>query len=408
MPDYASIDWQQVRSLVEMHPDYTYLNTGTSSLVPKTVHRASLECRTKLHHNPTDYVWRAMGEELWKSRSRLASYIGTTPDRVIFFTNISQIINTFCMSVQLPKGSEILLSDHEYLAMRWAWERAARRHGWKIATFTLPVTTEDPQAIIDAMAAAITSDTKLLFTSHILYTTGMVLPMQAMCKLARSKGILTFIDGAHTPGMLPLNLSTLGADFYSSNLHKWFMSEVGTAFLYVAPGLEHHLEPWQVSWGYHYSRSTPHQQNEFGSTPWIRQFEMEGTRDLTPWFLVHHNCDFFEALGQQNIAQRQAELSNYCRKTVSGVGDLKLMTPTHPELRGGLTAFLVPPHIDGQLARKHLWDDDKVEINLIDHHLGQFLRVSTHVYNNEADVDKLATAVVRAWGKSKRGQGVSD
>ncbi|MEQ1824463.1 MAG: aminotransferase class V-fold PLP-dependent enzyme [Pirellula sp.] len=385
--------WQDVRASVEMDPSITYLNTGTAGLIPKAVHSAALEHRTRLHHNPTDYAWRAMWDSLWLSRSRLATHIGTLPDRLIFFQNISQAINTFCLSCNLPSGSEILLSDHEYGAMRWAWERAASKHGWKLVTFRLPIQAETPNEIIASVQQSLSPRTKLLFLSHVLYTTGLVLPIREICQLAREQNVLSFIDGAHAPGMLPLHLDLLGADFYAANLHKWFMSPVGAAFLYVSRGLENHLRPWQVSWGYHDDRSQEHQRNEFGSTPWIRQFEMEGTRDITPWLLVPLNCDFLESIGYQAIESRLLELSSLVRQRINGVLGLELVTPENNLLRGGLTAFRVPQHYDSQQLRYRLWSEYKIEINVVNQGDEQYLRVSTHIYNARSEIEHLSTAI---------------
>jgi isopenicillin-N epimerase len=389
----SNVDWETVRDSVEMNPSYIYLNTGTAGLVSKAIHRLALEYRTRLHHNPTDFAWRCMWEELWESRAKLAIHMGCTPDRLIFFQNISQAINTFCMSVNLPNSAEILMTDHEYGSMTWAWERAAQRFGWTIKIAKMPLDPESPQEIVDTIHRALTPRTKLLYISHILYTNGMVLPLADVCGLARTQGVMTCIDGAHAAGMLPLQLDSLGADFYASNLHKWFMAPVGAAFLYVKQGFEQHLQPLQVSWAHRDDRSVPNMRNEFGSTPWIRQFEMEGTRDTTPWFLIRHCCEFLESVGYENIRSKHRLLSDSVRELVDGIGGLKLCTPNHGELRGGLTAFLVPKTVDAQALRKRLWAEYRIETNAIDWSDRQFFRVSTHIYNTLNEVERLEAAL---------------
>jgi isopenicillin-N epimerase len=393
-----SPDWENIRNSIEFDPSITYLNTGTSGLIPRSTHTSAMSLRAQMHRSPTDYCWRSMAGALWDSRSRLANHMGTLPDRMVFFANISQAINTFCLSVDLPPGSEILLSDHEYEAMRWAWERAAKRKRWTIVTFSLPIHTEDPVAIVAVIESSITKRTKLLFLSHILYTTGLVLPMQAICTLARSRQIMTFVDGAHAPGMVPLDLSGMDADFYAANLHKWFFSPVGAAFLHCHPRSRHVLRPWQVSWGYFEDRSDKHDRNEFGSTPWIRQFEMEGTRDVTPWFLIAQSCDFVESIGYPAIGERHRQLSDSVRLKLNGRHGFRLCTPNSEELRGGLTSFLLPPEIDGQKLRSELWENDKIEINVIDLRGRQYFRVSAHVYNTDQEIEKLSNAIARILG----------
>lgn len=370
-----------------------YLNTGTSGLVPRSVHARAMELRTQPHHNPTDAAWRAPWEELWQSRLRLARNLGSSPDRFIFFTNISQAINTFCLSVNLPTGSEILLTDHEYGSMRMAWDRAAKRRGWQIREVPLPIMDPNPEQYIDAIASHWTDATRLVYLSHVLYSTGHVLPLKPVIQRARDQGILVFVDGAHAPGMLPLNLSELGAHFYSANLHKWFLAPVGAAFLHVEHGMEEHLEPWQVSWAYHDDRSQPHVRNEFGSTPWIRQFEMEGTRDLTPWRVIPLCCDFHEAIPEDAKQRRFYGLSQLVRESLDGVACLRCITPETRQMRAGLTSFIVSPSIDGNRLRRSLWERHRIEVNLVELGGAQYLRVSTHLYNCAEEIETLLRAV---------------
>jgi isopenicillin-N epimerase len=388
------MDWKGIRDAIEINPEWIYLNTGTSGLVPKSVHARAMELRCQLHHNPTDAVWRSLWDDLWISRTRLATHLGTKPDRLIFFTNISHAINTFCLSVRLPPGAEVLMTDHEYGSMQHAWQRAAKRHGWTIRIADLPVESSAPEDYVNAVVDRLSKDTRLLYLSHVLYTTGHILPIEKIISKARERGILVFVDGAHAPGMIPLNLSKLKPHFYAANLHKWFLTPVGAAFLFVEEGMEDHLEPWQVSWAYHDDRSDPNSRNEYGSTPWIRQFEMEGTRDLSSWRVVSACCDFHESIPVAARESRLHELSQAVRESLNGVGEMQCITPASLELRGGLTSFVLPPKIDGQLLRQRLWERHQIEINVVDRPGGcQYFRVSTHIYNTLEEVEKLSAAV---------------
>lgn len=389
------MDWERVRQSVEMDPAVVYLNTGTSGLVPKTVHARAVQLREQLHRNPTDAVWREPWGELWQSRVRLARHLGTTPDRLVFFGNISQAINTFCLSVDLPAGAEIVMTDQEYGSMQTAWRRAAGRRGWRIRLAPLPIGEEDPSRYLEAIESRWSADTRLLYLSHVLYSTGHALPLEEIARRARQRGILVFVDGAHGPGMLPLDLGGLGAHFYAANLHKWFLAPVGAAFLFVERGMEEHLQPWQVSWAFEEDRSRPDEPNAFGSTPWIRQFEMEGTRDITPWRVLHLCCDFHEAIAPEARQRRFLELSDAVRAKLEGLGAMRCVTPRNPRLRGALTSFLVPTHLDGQALRQRLWERHRVEINLVELGRAQYFRVSTHLYNTQGEIDALAQALGR-------------
>jgi len=366
------------------------------------VYEQAVQLREIMHGNPVDYVWRTSAAPLWKARCRLAQFVGTTPERLILAQNVSQAINFVASSIKLPENSEILTTDHEYLAMRWAWDRAAQRLNIPLSIMKLAIHSRDPDELTQADINAFSPKTSLLFLSHILYTTGLILPIRSICQEARRRGILTVIDGAHGPGMIPLRLDEMAADFYATNLHKWFMAPNGSGFLYVAPGRESLIAPWQVSWGWKYDRDKAHEQGEYGCTYWQRSFEFEGTRDITPWLTLGTGVDFLENLGAEVIRNRHHELSTLVRKLFDGLEGLTLITPNHDELRGGLTAFRMPANVDGHKARKYLWENYKIEINMVEHPDGPFFRLSTHIYNMPEEIQKLASLVPEAFAHARR------
>src|SRR5262249_44079652 len=148
-----------------------------------------------------------------------------------------------------------------------------------VRTFPLPIMAQTPAEIVAAACAAMTERTRLLFFSHVLSPTGLVLPARELCAAARQRGILTVIDGAHAPAMIPLNLAELNCDFYGGNCHKWLLASTGAGFLYLGAGNEDRLQPLQVSWGWYPDRKRMDEPDEFGTTPRVRFFEFEGTRD---------------------------------------------------------------------------------------------------------------------------------
>src|SRR5262249_48567815 len=156
---------------------------------------------------------------------------------------------------------------------------AAQRQGLTLRTFPLPVTTEKPEAIIEAAVAAMSSRTRMFFFSHVLSPTGLVLPSKELCTETRRRGILTVVDGAHAPAFLPLHLADTPCAFYTGTCHKWLLAPTGAGFLYLAPGNEDRLQPMQVSWGFQHDHSCRDEPDEFGSTPRLRFLEFEGTRD---------------------------------------------------------------------------------------------------------------------------------
>ena len=259
----------------------------------------------------------------------------------------------------------------------------------------------DPGEIIDAAARAMAPRTRVFFFSHVLSPTGLVLPAKELCAAARARGILTVVDGAHAPGMIPLNVDDVAADFYAGNLHKWVLAPTGAGFLVLGPGNEDRLQPLHVSWGYHADKypigevvrsAGPDERDAYGSTPRVRFLEFEGTRDVCPWLAVPAAVDFQAALGWENVRGRIAELAAYTRRVIGDTG-LSLATPADPRLSGAMTAFNLPAGSNAVRLRRELWAR-RVEIPVIERPDRLLLRVSHHFYTTEAEIDRLA-AVLR-------------
>jgi isopenicillin-N epimerase len=387
--------WSDARAQMLLDPSVANLNTGSFGPLPRVVFDAVTALRRRLAEEPMDFLVRQQPALLWEARRRLAAFLGADPSRLAFTANVTAAVNTVAASLRLAAPGEILLTDHEYGAMHWCWERAARRQGLTLRTFPLPILAGTPGEIVDAFRAALSERTRAVFFSHVLSPTGLVLPAADICAEARRRGVLTVIDGAHAPGMVPLDLETLGCDYYGGNCHKWMLAPTGSGFLFSAPGAEERLQPLQVSWGWHYDRSRPDAPDEFGSTPRLRAYEFEGVRDPCPWLVVPASIDFQAGLGWDKVRGRIAELAGYVRERLAGLPRLAPATPAYPALHGAMTAFRLPAGTDPQALRHYLWETHRIEAPVIDRPDGYLIRVSTHFYNTKDEVDRLAGALAQ-------------
>ncbi len=398
-------DWSSAREQMLLDPTVSNLNTGSFGPLPRVVFERVTELRRRLAEEPMDFLIRQAPPLLGEARRRLAAFLGAEPQRLVFTANVTAAVNIVAASLRLAAPGEILLTDHEYGAMHWCWERAAQRLGLTLRTFPLPTSPRSPADILDALRAALTERTRLLFFSHVLSPTGMVLPARAMCLEARRRGVLTVIDGAHAPAMIPLDLQSLECDFYGGNCHKWLLAPTGSGFLYLGRGAEDRLQPLQVSWGWHHDRSRPDEPDEFGSTPRLRALEFEGTRDLCPWLAVPAAIDFQAALGWEAIRERIAELARYTRERLGQSVGLPAATSCHPDLHGAMTAFRLPAGTGAVALRQRLWDQYRIEVPVIERPEGLLIRVSTHFFNQPEEIDRLAealpTAAVASEGPAK-------
>ncbi len=404
-----SVSWSDARARMLLDPTVANLNTGSFGLLPRPVFERATELRRRLAEEPMDFFLRQGPPLLWRAREELAAFVGADPRRLVFTANVTAAVNLVAASLRLAAPGEILLSDHEYGAMHWCWERAAQRQGLTLRTFPLPILAEDPAAIVEAARAALTPRTRLFFFSHVLSPTGLVLPARELCAEARRRGVLTAIDGAHAPAMVPLDLSKLGCDFYGANGHKWLLAPTGSGFLYVAPGNEDRLEPLQVSWGYRRDRRRLDERDEFGTTPRLRAFEFEGTRDPCAWLAVPDAIRFQADLGWEAIRRRNAELAGLVRARLGGLCGLRPVTPANPALHGFMTAFRLPAGVDPPRLRQELWERHRIEIPIVERPEGPLVRVSTHFYNTEDEIARLADAlpgllyVGRSWAATRDG-----
>jgi isopenicillin-N epimerase len=393
-------DWSEARARVHLDPTVTMLNTGSFGPTPKPVFDRATELRLQLAAGPTDFFVRRLPPLLWYARERLATFLGTRPHRLVFTANVSCAINLVASGLAIESPGEILVTDHEYGAMHWCWERQAARRGLDLRTFPLPTMPLDPGEIVAAAAKAMTPRTRLFFFSQVLSPTGLVLPAKQLCDEARRRGIITVVDGAHAPVMIPLAVDDIGADFYTGNCHKWLLAPIGTGFLAIGPNTDRPLEPLQVSWGYKpdqypigedsVAKGGPDDPDAYGSTPRVRHLEFEGTRDVCPWLATPAAIDFQAELGWENVRERMAELAAYTRERIR----LPLATPADRRFSGAMTAFRLPDRVNLLALRKALWDH-RIEIPVIERPDRSLIRVSHHFYTKEADIDRLAEVLPR-------------
>jgi isopenicillin-N epimerase len=373
-----------------LDPTVANLNTGSFGPLPRVVFDRVTALRHRLAEEPMDFLLRELPPMLWEARQRQAEFVGADPRRLVFTANVTTAINLVASSLRLVSPGEILLTDHEYGAMHWCWERAAQRLGLTIRTFPLPVVPDEPGQVIEAARAAMTERTRLFFFSHVLSPTGMVLPAKELCAEARKRGIMSVVDGAHAPAFTAVNLAEIDADFYGANCHKWLLAPIGSGFLHIGRGNEDRLEPLQVSWGYRRESRPLDERDDFGSTPHLRFLEFEGTRDVCPWLAVPAAIDFQAGIGWEAIRARIAQLVAHVRSKFSW---LPPSTPSHPAMHGALTAFRLPAGVDPIVLRRRLWQEHRIEVPIIERPDGLLIRVSTHFYNTEQEVDRLAEAL---------------
>jgi isopenicillin-N epimerase len=391
----AAADWDVARGRMMLDPAVAYLNAGAAGPLSRAVYDRITGFRRHLAEEPIDFLIRRVPALLWAAREQLAAYVGADPCRLMLTANVTGAVNLLASGLSLESPGEVLVTDHEYQPMRWCWERAAQQQGLTLRLLRLPPDPAGPEEVVQAAVAAMGSRTRLFFFSHVVSSTGLVMPARELCRAARERGILSVVDGAHGPAFTALDLADIPCDYYVGSGHKWLLAPTGNGFLYFAPGALERLRPMQVSWGHQPPPGSGplDEHDSFGSTPRLRRFEVEGTRDICPWLALPAAICFQTGLGSAAIRARMRELSGQVRERLTGWHGLEPVTPEQTALSGGMTAFALLAGTDTARLSAGLWERFRVDVAVIQRPERPLLRVSTHFFNTGDDVERLAEAL---------------
>jgi isopenicillin-N epimerase len=389
----SSASGPPLRDLFELDPDVVFLNHGSYGACPRPVTAALHAWQRRMERNPVDFLGRRSADLLRNARAQLADFVGASADHLVFVANATTGVNVVARSLALQPGDEVLGTSLEYGACDATWQRVCAQHGahYRRATIPLPF---DREGCLQALMAAVTPRTRLVYLSHIASTTALVLPVAAIVKAARARGLPVLVDGAHAPGQLDLDLDALGADYYAGNCHKWLCGPKGTAFLHARP--EHHdaLDATVTSWGYVAAEQGGGGHTGFdaytGRTVFERRLQWQGTRDITGCLAVGAAIDFHrEHLGPavreqchlKAMALMHRLATRFSQPVIGRDADFAQMAP-----------IPVPP-CDAEALRAALFERHHIEVPVTRHEGRCFVRVSVQGYTTDDDLAQLAAAL---------------
>ncbi|MBL7766134.1 MAG: aminotransferase class V-fold PLP-dependent enzyme [Chitinophagaceae bacterium] len=379
-----------LKDLFLLDPSITFLNFGSFGACPKPVFEDYQRWQLELEREPVQFITKTGYRYLQESREALGAYIGCKADDVVFVMNPSYAVNIIAKSLDLKPGDEVLTTNIEYGACDKTWNYYCEKKGARYIrqNISLPLTTE--QQFVDDFFKGCTPRTKLIFISHITSATALRLPVDAICAEARKRGIMTFVDGAHAPGQVPLNMTALDADIYTGACHKWMMAPKGCSFLYVKGEHQHLFDPLIISWGF----QSPMPSHSL----FLDYHQLQGTRDFSAFLTIPKAIEFMQQHQWESVAADCRQLVQTYAPRFCALMNTQALCPIDDQFLVQL--FSIPINTTKPEAlQQHLFDHYRIEIPVTRQDDRTFIRYSINGFNTAEDLEKLYVAMEEMKGE---------
>jgi isopenicillin-N epimerase len=376
-------------------PGKTFLNHGSFGACPAAILKLQRQLRAQMEAEPVQFLWRRYEERLELARRQVARFVGARPRDLVFTTNATTGVNAVVRSLKLRAGDEILTTDHDYNACRNVLVAAAHQAGARLVVAPIPFPLRSADDVVEAVSRAVTRRTRLALLDHVTSNTGLVFPVARLVRELERRGVDTLVDGAHAPGMVPLNLSRLAPAYYSANLHKWTCAPKGAAFLWVREDRQQRLHPAVISHG----NNTPRP----GYSAFQDRFDWAGTFDPSAWLCAGEAIAWLGALlpgGWPELRERNHQLAVKARRALCQ--QLQVPAPCPEDMLGFMATLSLPEPFQQQprsgridVEQERLYDRFGIEVPLL--RFGKperrYFRISAHIYNSLAEYEYLGQAL---------------
>lgn len=375
---------ENIKNKFLLDPDITFLNFGSFGACPKPVFEDYQQWQLELEREPVQFIAVNGLEYLKQSRIALGNYIHCEADDIVLVVNPSYAVNIIAKSLKLNPGDEILTTNLEYGACDKTWNYYCKNNQAKYVRQPVNLPIKSKEKFVDEFFEGLSHHTKMIFISHITSSTALIFPVKEICDRAKQMRIMTFIDGAHAPGQIPVNLRELNADIYVGACHKWMMTPKGCSFLYVRNELQSLFDPLIISWGY---------EGAFPShSRFLDYHQMQGTRDISAFLTVPKAIQFMQENNWVSVAEQCRELA---KSNAMRFFELLRTQPLCPVTDEFLAQMISIPlqTTEPEKLQQQLYEKYKIEIPVMRHGDRVFIRYSIQAFNTQADLDKLYDAL---------------
>lgn len=358
-----------------LQPGLIYLNAGSLAPTPRSVFNAVLKAWTELETNPVrmSYGTGAIHTLADKTRDAVAGLISCTAEEILLTRSTTNAMNIAALGIDLVRGDRILTTDAEHDGGSACWKYLEKRVGVVVDRVALPPELHDPKAIVELFAKAIKNETKVVSVSHVIYSTGLRMPVREITALAKSRNILTIVDGAQAVGNIEVDVKNIGCDAYAAPGHKWLMAPKGTAFLYVSNDAAVKIRPVEWTEGKSYVTGS----SGMGSSP-----------------LIVGLGAAIEAAQKRGLAATKAHnlrLRDLAYEQLQTIPTARILGPAPGPLATAMVAFQLPEGMEYQPFFAAMVQKYKVVIRGLPK-LRAF-RISPHIFNTEEEIYAAIAAI---------------
>lgn len=372
-------DWEEVALHWELDERFINLNHGSFGPPSDVVRKTRDHWMSAMDRQPMEFFVRQVEPALRHAREKLADFIGADTSDLVPVDNATYGMNVVASSFCLEPGDRVIVNNHEYGAVRRIWERACESQRAFLDVVELPARFGSQNEIVDPIMDAVQDSTRLIVASHITSPTAIVFPIEELCARARERGVSICVDGPHAVAQLPLDLNSLGCDFYTASCHKWLAAAFGSGFLYAAPKWHDEIRPPILSWG----RLLP-------NTPetWDEEFLWRGTANMSSFLTIPAAIAFLQEVGLESYRDRTHWLASYARERLERICGAAPVTPENPDWYGSM-ALIELPDRDWSKLQQILVSEHRIEVPVIAFADKWFLRVSCHLHTMTTHIDRL-------------------
>jgi isopenicillin-N epimerase len=367
-----------------LDPDVAYLNHGSFGARPTAVFEAQIALKRAFEQAPMQFLDREGKDRIQEAREVISGFLGCSADQLGFVENATTGVGSVINSQNFPRGSEILTTSHVYNGVRQLLKAASIRNGWVTREVDIPTPIRSSQEIVSTIRHACTAETKMLVLDHVASITGILFPVQELIAMCRELGILILIDGAHAPGMVHLAIDTLNPDWYVGNLHKWVCGPPGAGFLWTNTKHLDSTRPLTIS--------------HFFEQGFLREFDWQGTRDITSILGASIAVQWGAALGWDRIRAHNHSFTVSTQRELVATWKVEPLAPLDGSLLGSMATVQLPVGFPNDQAlldeiRAKVYDQFKIEIPFLLWQGRPHVRISGQIYNRISDIERLKTAV---------------